>query len=227
VRPATRADRRPLGVFLAVLLAGVALLVWVQARPAAEAAPRAGAAPAAGDVVPQPGSAPAPEAVPADGPVVPARIAIPAIEVDTVVESRGTVRYENPFTGEPVDGFGVPESMRTTSWWSDGPQPGSGQMAVVLGHAQDGGHAVFNRLHELAPGDRVTLTDRGGAVLTLEVIGAPLTGLDKSTADLADALNGHPADADVALVTCGGEFDEDAGASEDNTVVFATVVDQV
>jgi hypothetical protein len=227
VRHATRADRRPLGVFLAVLLVGAGLLVWAYARPAAEAAPQADPAPVAGDVVPQPGATPVAGTVPTDGPLVPARIAIPAIGVDTVVESRGTVRYENPFTGEPVDGFGVPESMSTTSWWSDGPQPGSGRMAVVLGHAQESGYAVFNRLHELAPGDRVTLTDGDGAVLTLEVLGAPLTGLDKSTSALADALNGHPPDADLALVTCGGEFDEDAGASEDNTVVFATVVDTV
>ena len=33
-----------------------------------------------------------------------------------------------------------------------------------------------------------------------------------------------PAEADVALVTCGGEFVEDAGTSTENTVVFATVV---
>ena len=94
-------------------------------------------------------------------------------------------------------------------------------MAVVLGHAQEGGHAVFDRLHELAPGDRVTLTDRDGAVLTLDVLGAPLTGLDKSTSALADALNGHPAGAGVALVTCGGELGRQAGASEGDPVVLA------
>jgi hypothetical protein len=61
-------------------------------------------------------------------------------------------------------------------------------------------------------------------VLTLQVLGDPLTGLDKATSALSDALNAHPADADVALVTCGGEFDDAAGTSTMNTVVFATVV---
>jgi len=28
--------------------------------------------------------------------------------------------------------------MATTSWWSDGPQPGPGQMAVVLRHEDAG-----------------------------------------------------------------------------------------
>jgi hypothetical protein len=97
-------------------------------------------------------------------------------------------------------------------------------MAVVLGHAQEGGYAVFNRLAELRPGDRVALAAGDGSVLTLEVLGAPVTGLDKATSALSDALNGHPEGADLALVTCGGEFDDDAGASEDNTVVFASVV---
>jgi hypothetical protein len=161
----------------------------------------------------------------ATGPIVPAGLSIPSIGVDTGVEPRGTVVYENPFTGHTVSGYGVPESLDTAAWWSDGPQPGSGQMAVILGHQQNGGSAVFDRLHELRPGDEVLLVDADGAVQTLQVLGEPLTGLDKATSALSDALNGHPLDADVALVTCGGEFVDDAGTSTDNTVVFATVVE--
>ena len=161
----------------------------------------------------------------AAGAIVPAGLSIPAIGVDTAVEPRGTVTYDNPFTGQTVAGYGVPESLDTAAWWSDGPQPGSGQMAVVLGHQQNGGDAVFNRLHELHAGDQVLFRDGGGAVLTLQVLGEPSTGLDKATSALSDALNDHPAEADVALVTCGGEFDDAAGTSTMNTVVFATVVD--
>ncbi|MGY1806038.1 class F sortase [Blastococcus sp. SYSU D00669] len=208
---------RPLAAFLVVLGVGTALVLIVTSRPAADAAP------AAAGAVPEPAPLPA-DAPLAAGPIVPARLQIPAIGVDTTVEPRGTVEYENPFTGRTVEGYDVPDSMWTTSWWSDGPAPGSGQMAVVLGHAQAGGGAVFDRLADLRPGDEVVLVDGDGAVLRLAVLGEPLTGLDKSTSALADALNGHPADADVALVTCGGEFDEDAGASEENEVVFATVI---
>jgi hypothetical protein len=160
----------------------------------------------------------------AEGPIQPVRLQIPAIGVDTTVEPRGTVQYDNPFTGQQVDGYGVPESMWTTAWWSDGPQPGSGQMAVILGHAQAAGGAVFDDLATLAPGDEVLLVDTGGAVQHLQVLGDPVTGLDKTTSALADALNGHPPGADVAFVTCGGNFDREAGASEDNEVVFATIV---
>jgi Sortase domain len=155
---------------------------------------------------------------PAGGAIVPTRLAIPAIGVDTTVESRGTVSYTNPFTGAKVSGYGVPTSMSVTSWWSDGPRPGSGQMAIVLGHS---GHGVFDRLTDLHAGDAVTLRATDGTSLRLTVLGAPRTGLDKATSALSDALNAHPADAAVALVTCGGQFDESAHASEDNTVVFA------
>jgi hypothetical protein len=162
---------------------------------------------------------------PADGPIVPTRLVVPAIGVDAEVESRGTVQYENPFTGQQVDGYGVPESMHTASWWSDGPQPGSGQMAVVLGHEDAGsGAAVFDDLTGLHDGDEVRLRAGDGGTLRLQVLGEPVTGLEKATSALADTLNGHPAAAALALVTCGGAFDEDAGASAENTVVFASLV---
>lgn len=162
---------------------------------------------------------------PATGPIVPAHLVVPAIGVDADVESRGTVSYENPFTGQQVAGYGVPESMDTTSWWSDGPQPGSGHMAVVLGHEDAGnGAAVFDRLTDLKAGDEVRMRAGDGGTLRFSVLGDPMTGLDKATSALADTLNGHPADAAVALVTCGGEFDSAAGASEENTVVFASLV---
>ena len=162
---------------------------------------------------------------PADGPIVPSHLLIPAIGVDAEVGSRGTARYENPFTGQQVDGYGVPESMHTTSWWSDGPQPESGQMAVVLGHEDAGdGAAVFDDLTALHAGDEVRLRAEDGGTLRLQALGEPVTGLDKATSALADTLNGHPDGADVALVTCGGAFDPDAGAREGNTVVFASVV---
>ncbi|MGY2004328.1 class F sortase [Blastococcus sp. SYSU DS1024] len=207
MRPTRGPDLRTVAAFVVVLAAGLAVLWVVTARP-----------PAGNDVFALSERA-------AAGPIVPAGLAIPAIGVDAVVEPRGTVTYENPFTGQTVEGYGVPESMATTSWWSDGPAPGSGRMAVILGHQQNADDAVFNRLHELAPGDEVALRDAEGAVLRLTVLGEPLTGLDKATPALADALNGHPAEADVALVTCGGEFDDAAGTSTENTVVFATVAD--
>jgi hypothetical protein len=207
----------------ALLAAALAGLIWYGHATGGTADEPAGGT-AAAAVVAQPAAGV--QEWPADGPIVPARLVIPAIGVDAGVEARGTVSYENPFTGQQVDGYGVPTSMHTTSWWSDGPQPGSGRMAVVLGHEDaGGGSAVFDGLTRLHAGDEVRLRAGDGGTLRLQVLGAPVTGLDKATSALADALNAHPAGADVALVTCGGRFDEEAGASEENTVVFASVVE--
>jgi hypothetical protein len=208
VRLLRRIDPGAVAALLVFLAAVLAVVLVVGARPAPGPAPQAGAQAVE---------------VAAAGAIVPTHLAVPAIGVDTEVESRGTVQYDNPFTGEVVDGYGVPESMATTSWRSDGPAPGSGRMAVILGHQQSGDFAVFNRLHELRAGDEVVLRSAAGEVLRLTVLGDPHTGLSKATSALADTLNGHPEGADVALVTCGGEFDDEAGTSTDNTVVFATV----
>jgi hypothetical protein len=198
-----------------VVLVAVALVVLAVMSRQSGAAPRS----AAPRLTPLPADAPT-----AEGPIRPARLQIPVIGVDATVEAHGTVQYDNAFTGKKVQGYGVPKSMWTTSWWSDGPQPGSGQMAVILGHAQAAGGAVFDHLAHLPPGDAVLLAVAGGAVQHLLVLGDPVTGLDKTTPALAHVLNSHPRDADVALVTCGGRFDRAAGASEDNEVVFATIV---
>jgi sortase (surface protein transpeptidase) len=237
VRRAPAAERRrwaPTLALTGICLLGAALLVWAPWR-GTPSSPRPVAAVAApSTVAPTAAGAPAPAATssvaqaaaathPATGGIVPTRLRIPAIGVDALVEHRGTVSYTNPFTHRAVKGYGVPESMRTTSWWSDGPEPGSGQMAVVLGHLQVGGPGVFNRLTALHAGDAVTMQDASGAVLHLRVLGAPVTGLDKATSALADTLDGHPAGAAVALVTCGGTFDSDVRSSEDNTVVFAAL----
>ena len=226
MRHAKSSDHGRRAAFVVLVLVAAGLLFWASWRPGdttqASGAGQGASPTAAPSVTAEAARAAAPSARFVRGPLVPTRLRIPAIGVDTTVEHRGTVHYTNAFTGRPVEGYGVPTSMRTTSWWSDGPQPGSGRMAVILGHTQVGGYGVFNRLGTLRAGEPVYLQDASGDTLRLEVLGAPLTGLDKSTSALADALNGHPADAAVAFVTCGGRFDRSAGQSEDNVVVFAS-----
>ena len=214
--------------FVVLVLVAAGLLFWASWRPgdatqASGAAQGASAAAAPSVTAEATRAASAPAARFVRRPIVPTRVRFPAIGVDTTVEHRGTVHYINAFTGQPVEGYGVPTSMRTTSWWSDGPRPGSGQMAVILGHTQVGGYGVFNRLGTLRAGEPVYLQDAAGDTFRLQVLGAPLTGLDKSTSALADALDGHPANAAVAFVTCGGRFDQSVRQSEENVVVFASL----
>ena len=122
-----------------------------------------------------------------------------------------------------VDSFGVPPDMYSTTWWSSGPQPGSGRLAVILGHTQIGGYGVFNKLGSLRAGDTVQVSGRDGA-LRFRVT-TVRTGISKTDPyALRNALERHPDDSALALITCSGTFDTEYDQSTENTVVFATLI---
>jgi hypothetical protein len=94
-------------------------------------------------------------------------------------------------------------------------------MAVILGHTQIGGYGVFNRLSELRPRQRATVSS-AAASLTFEVI-TVRSGIPKSDARaLNRVLVSHPAAARLALITCSGHFN--GRESAENTVVFLRLI---
>ena len=100
--------------------------------------------------------------------------------------------------------------------------------AVITGHVSWGRRnpttplpAVFARLVELRPGDRLTTTDRAGANVTFEVYDIrtwPKTALDRYV------VFGPTTRPELRLITCGGPFDPITGHHPDNVVVFARAV---
>jgi LPXTG-site transpeptidase (sortase) family protein len=154
--------------------------------------------------------------------LTPTHLYVQALSVDTIVGAKPTQRTKDPFLARTVASFGVPDDMYTTTWWSSGPKPGSGAMAVILGHTQIGGYGVFNRLGSLHDGARVTVTGQG-KVLHFDVVSVR-TGISKTDPyALRKALERHPADAALALITCSGTFDTNYDQSTENTVAFATL----
>jgi sortase (surface protein transpeptidase) len=178
------------------------------------------------DVVLVPSAAVPPSAAPSAAPdrsLRPTHVYVPAIHVDTAVIAKPTQRTKDPFLSRTVASFGVPDDMYTTTWWSSGPHPGSGAMAVLLGHTQVGGYGVFNELGALPDGARVTITGAGNP-LQFQVI-AVRTGISKTDPyALRNALTAHPADAALALITCSGTFDRNYDQSTENTVAFAKLL---
>ena len=172
--------------------------------------------PVAATVAPDAPSAPS---VP-DRSMVPDHLYVRAIGVDTRVVPAATRRTHDPFLNRTVDSFGVPDDMYSTTWWSSGPKPGSGQLAVILGHTQIGAYGVFNRLAALHPGDSVQVSGRAG--LLRFTVTTVRTGISKTDPyALRTALERHPAGSALALITCSGTFDRDYDQSTENTVVFA------
>lgn len=96
-------------------------------------------------------------------------------------------------------------------------------MAILLGHTQvGGGYAVFNRLGELHPGDQVSVADGTGSIRADFRITRVVSGVPKNDPEaLRRVLSDNAGGAQLALITCGGDFDVSYRASADNVVAFA------
>ncbi|OLT18372.1 hypothetical protein BJF78_36500 [Pseudonocardia sp. CNS-139] len=168
--------------------------------------PVAPVAPVAPTTVPAP--APAPVQV-AD----PVRIRIPAIGVDAPV---------GPLDVLPDGRLAAPAAFGAAGWWRDGPEPGEPGPAVVAGHVDSvDGPAVFYRLRDLRPGDRVVLDRADGTSVEFAV-----RGLESGPKDAfpTAAVYGPTAGPALRLVTCAGAFDRVRRHYTDNLVVFADPV---
>lgn len=149
------------------------------------------------------------QAAPAAAPV---RLRIPGLDIDMPVAPVG------------LDGAGdmeIPESAAVAGWYRFGPAPGNGRGSTVLAaHIDDAriGIGPFGRLGELAPGDHVEVTDAEGVAHIYAVERVEQTS--KRQVDM-DLVFDRRSEARLALVTCGGRFDWDAGHYEDNVVAWA------
>jgi Sortase domain len=195
-----------------------ALVIAVVLSGSAWAQPGSGDAPVT--VMPLPAS-PIPVGTAA---FTPAELDIPSIGVTAVVAPVATVMAPAPFLGgQMVPTFAVPPDGSSVGWWADGPLVGAPGMAILLGHTQvGGGYAVFNRLGELHPGDQVTVVDATGGARADFGITRVVSGVPKNDPEaLRQVLSDNAQGAQLALITCGGDFDLSYRASADNVVAFA------
>lgn len=204
--------RRPASWAAAVLAAGSVMLLGVAVTGQQSVSPRRVAAEPA-DADPPVTSPAADSAVPTRS--QPLRIEIPAIGVSSPLVELGLD------TGGALQ---VPRDFELAGWYQLGPTPGERGPAVIAGHvdsAQDG-PAVFFRLSELAPGDRVEVPRADGQTAVFA-----LTRIEQYPKDSFPTIEvyGDTAGAALRLITCGGSFDEDTGHYRDNVVAYADLVD--
>lgn len=159
----------------------------------------------------------------ATGPVMrpssPVRLAIPSIDVDSVVQHLGQDAgggLEVPAQGPHYDEAG---------WYRYSPTPGARGPAILLGHVDSaaGGPSVFFRLGELEAGDRISVTraDRSTAVFVVDAV--QRYAKDDFPTELVYGDIDH---AGLRILTCGGAFDRTTRHYTDNIVVFASLVDR-
>jgi hypothetical protein len=146
-------------------------------------------------------------AAPASGP--PTRVRIPRIGVDSPLAVLGLDR-----SGE----LAPPAGFTRAGWYGGGPAPGDTGPAVIAGHLDSKtGPAVFARLPELVPGDRIEVL-RGARWLPFRVVDTARAPKDRFPTRAVYAPTPGP---ELRLVTCGGEFDRRSRHYRDNVVVFA------
>lgn len=151
---------------------------------------------------------------PGDGPPRgrPVRVTLGAVGIDAAVRPVGVA----------ADGqMQLPPDPRVLGWYRFGPVPGATDAGsvVIAGHLDSRRFGVgpLVRLREVEPGDtvEVQLSDRSWRTYVVEA----LTRFDQQA--LPDELFSRSGAQRLRIITCGGDYDVDAGEYEQNLVVTA------
>lgn len=160
---------------------------------------------------------PAPTITPTPKPanfIIPAKIKIPAINIDTFVERVGVTKDGN---------MDVPKNIWNTGWFGNGGyRPGDAGNAVIAGHLDAPGTvAVFWNLDKLKAGDKVVLTDQAGKQMTFEVYDKQVYPIDNAP---LQTIFGPSTEPHLNLITCGGTFNRASQIYNKRLVVFTRLV---
>jgi sortase (surface protein transpeptidase) len=141
---------------------------------------------------------------------LPVELRIPAVGVRAPVVPVGV---------DPSGAMEVPPDVRTVGWYRFGPSPGNRGSALLAGHVDSRlqGPGVFLRLQELEPGDVIHVRASKARWESFEVVSRNLVAKDR----LPRGIFAGGTEPVLTLITCGGEFDEEARSYTHNVVVSA------
>ncbi|WP_340561274.1 class F sortase [Streptomyces sp. GSL17-111] len=144
----------------------------------------------------------------------PQRVVIDELGVDAVVVPRGLDR-DGAVDPPPLQEAG------TVGWYAGGPAPGEDGAALLVGHVDtETDRAVFYELSTLEPGVAVRVARADGTAAEFTVENVEVVQRDGFDAERVYGER-HEGRAELRLITCGGTFDEKAGAYTANVVVSA------
>ncbi|MGF2615083.1 class F sortase [Rossellomorea vietnamensis] len=146
--------------------------------------------------------------------IKPASLSIPKLEIDAPIKEFGL---------DSEGSMEVPENGVDVAWFEPGIQPGQKGNAVLAGHVDDEKQpAVFFRLKELVPGDKIFLQDETGKTLTFMV--REKEAYQKDDAPLRKVF-GPGEKRMLNLITCTGYFDRDIHNYVERLVIFTELVE--
>lgn len=144
---------------------------------------------------------------------VPVSLSIPAIGLNTPLSELGLN------ANRTVE---VPSNFQEPGWYKFGPSPGQRGSAVILGHVDSYlGPAVFFKLRDLKPGDRVDVMLADHVTAHFEVRQIAMYSKTQFPTLLVYGAHGY---SGLQLVTCGGIFDAQTGHYLSNVVVYTSLV---
>ncbi|GAA5159230.1 class F sortase [Pseudonocardia eucalypti] len=110
---------------------------------------------------------------------------------------------------------------KQASWYKFSSTPGAKGPSVILGHINGGGTpGIFSRLHELKPGDQVSVKRADGKTAVFTI--TKLEQFPKGNFP-TQLVYGDTPDAQVRLITCGGAFNRAAKSYIDNIIASGTL----
>lgn len=142
---------------------------------------------------------------------LPVRLKIPSINVDAPVE----------YAGLTSDGaMDVPKGPVNVAWFNLGPRPGENGSAVIAGHYgwKNNIPAVFDNLHKLSKGDKISTEDEKGVTTVFVVREIQIYGKDEAAPDVFGSDDGK---AHLNLITCAGVWNKAEKTRSERLVVFA------
>ena len=141
---------------------------------------------------------------------LPARLLIPDIGVDAVIESMGVA---------PNGDMAAPVGSTDVGWYRYGPLPGETGSAVLDGHVVglQGEEGVFFKLNQLQAGAIIQVIDTRGKMVSFTVIRSEsFDQLDQPIAVFSSSSGTH-----LNLITCGGDWDPVTRHYLKRLIVFA------
>lgn len=147
---------------------------------------------------------------------LPILLKIPKIQVEAKVELVGLT---------PEGTMGVPKGPDEVAWYQLGTRPGEKGSAVIAGHYgtwKNGSGSVFDKLHKLRPGDKLSIEDDKGATISFVV--RESRRFDPK-ADAVEVFSSDDDKSHLNLITCEGTWNKDAKSYSQRLVVFTDKVD--
>jgi LPXTG-site transpeptidase (sortase) family protein len=182
------------------------------ASPSARPSPSASPTPTPTPTIASPSATPSPTPTQPTLVAAPARVRIPALDVNTKVF---------PVTLDKNRAIEIPEDIRYVGWYELGVPPGVDRGSAVLDAHRDGreqGRGVFYFLGSLEPGDKVFVKTSAGEELPYEVVSRESILKKRLPYEELFAVDGDPR---LTLISCGGYYDPNNGGYQDNVVVTA------